>query len=220
MKKIVLGLSGVKQSGKTTATLMIREFINAKEVALADHLKKTIHKVFEIPKYYMHDQEFKEKQLERPLILDKKSIRSILKSFNLPANLETIDKKLIDTQLNTPRQALTLIGTELLRTAGGENVHCKTLKFDDSHSVYVVSDVRFPNEFNYLSALEGISFIPLFIHRTEAEKQLNKKSHSSEASVLKFKEKCIQVDNNGDLRNLEHQIKGIVDTYIFNVAQK
>ncbi len=109
---------------------------------------------------------------------------------------------MVDTMLESPRRIAQVIGTEILRATGDEDIHCKNMPLNES-GVTIVSDIRFPNEFNYFNKLEGTLFIPIYIQRDEAEQYVTEDSHPSEKCVFEFAHKCISLHNNSDLHDLK-----------------
>jgi len=216
--KIVIGLAGVKTSGKSTVGNMIQEFINSTEVALADKLKNTCAEVFRLERNQFDAQELKEVPFPENEIrkLGTHHIRNILESFGVemaPAEMSEKYSNLIGMSLETPRKIAQIVGTEILRATGDEDIHCKSVSLDPN-GVTVVTDLRFPNEFEYFNNKEDINFIPLHIQRDLAEDLVTEDSHPSETSVFKFTDKCIKINNNGSFSETELQIKNIVDTHI------
>lgn len=207
--KTVIGLAGVKTSGKSTVVGMIQKHIIAHESAIADNLKNASAAAFGLDREVFDAQELKElKFVTGPKFFSKENIAQILSHFHL----KLTDTKLIDvferlryTTLESPRKIAQIVGTELLREFGGMDVHCLNMKIYPTTTI--VSDMRFPNEFTYFDQNDDIRFIPLYIQRDEAEKHVDmKKSHASETSVFLFTEKCIKIDNNGTLENTEKQV--------------
>lgn len=215
---IVIGLAGVKTSGKSTVTNIIRKYFDLKEAALAEKLKVASALAFDVQRSHFDDQAFKEVPFTESKTLTEESIRSILTFFKVNPD-EFIDdvlytkriemyRDIIGMELESPRKIAQIVGTEVLRRVG-EDIHCENLEFN-SNGVTVVSDMRFPNEFAYLSRKQGIKFIPIYIKREAAESQVTPQSHSSETSVFKFCGDCFLVDNNGSLENTEKQVMKII----------
>lgn len=207
--RTVIGLVGVKTSGKSTVAGIIKDILkeNVIESALADKLKAVSSEVFGVPRFAFDSQLLKERQLISPRILGKNEIESVLLMFGIIPTDELMSKysKIIDMELNSPRQIAQIVGTEILRNAGDEDVHCKNVNLSDS--ITIISDIRFPNEFDYFKNLENTLFIPLYIQRDEAENKITPESHSSETSVFGFCEKCLKINNNRDLESLKKQIE-------------
>ena len=83
--KTVIGIAGVKTAGKSTVANIIKELLgdDAEECALADRLKNTCAKVFNLNREYFDLQELKEVPFENPKLLDHERIEEILKAFNI-----------------------------------------------------------------------------------------------------------------------------------------
>jgi len=214
--RLIIGLVGVKTSGKTTVTNMIREFVKAKEVSIADKLKNTCASTFGLKRSQFDFQELKEQPFENPFKLEMDDIKEILKDFSINMSDDELQKRykdVVGTILETPRRIAQVVGTEVLRSTGDEDLHCKNVILDKER-ITIVSDIRFPNEFKYFNNLEGFKFIPLYINRNVAEANID--DHPSETSVFLFTDKCIKLDNNGKLSDTELQIKKILDKELLN----
>lgn len=213
----IIGIAGVKESGKSTSAEMIKEIVNAKDGALADKLKNVCSMVFNIPRNYFDDQDIKEKPLKHVRCLSLKAILFILNSFSFTPNVGEISRRLrkvIDMELDTPRRIAQVVGTELLREFGGKDVHCNGLSIESNP--FIVTDFRFPNEYEFFANNGDIAFIPLYIYRQIAEDKITKNSHSSETSVFEFKDRCLIVDNNKDLEHLRRGVHSIVRKVYLN----
>ncbi len=217
----IIGIAGVKTSGKSTVATMIQQFVPAFEVALADKLKNTGAEVFGLNRIDFDSQDIKEVPFEFPKILTEEKIRDIVKSFNInnidDTEFKSIFGGLIDMPLDSPRHIAQIIGTEILRVAGGPDIHCDNVPL--TRDVIVISDLRFPNEFNYFNNLDSnkFKFIPLYVARDIAESVVDlKTSHASEISVFIFRDKCIRVDNNVSMGQLKRNVKDILDKEFFS----
>lgn len=213
--KIIIGITGVKTAGKTTVASMIKKFVVAEEIALADKLKNVCSTVFRVPRDHFDSQEFKEVKIAGGLkFLTKNAIAYILSHFDIPISeveLNIIYEKFACTSFPTPRKIAQIIGTELLRELGGEDIHCNNVKICDD-KITIISDLRFPNEFDYFNNLDDTKFIPLYIQRDVAEKLVDmEKSHPSETLLFTFNKKCVKIDNNGSFENTEKQVKEVLD---------
>ena len=211
--KVVIGLAGVKTAGKSTVANMIQEFVvNANESALADKLKNVSAEVFGLERRQFDAQELKEVPFVFPKTLTMSNIMDVLMGFgvNLTPQLEEKYLPLVDMKLDTPRKIAQIVGTEILRATGNEDIHCDNVKIHET-GVTIISDLRFPNEFAYFSKKEGVKFIPLYVQRDLAEIEVTENSHPSEKCVFEFSEKCIKIDNNKSLSNTERQVKEILD---------
>jgi len=208
-KKNIIGLIGVKQSGKSTVCNIIKKYIpNAKESALADKLKNVCADVFGLKREQLDLQELKEVPFDKPKRLTSDSIVRVLIAFGIKyedMDLGKIYKSVVNMDLLTPRHIAQIVGTEVLRQAGDKDVHCKNVDIDGD--LIIISDVRFKNELDFFSDKNKFNFTPFYIHRKEAEKHVTENSHRSEKEVLEFCHKCVQIDNNSTIDDLEKQIK-------------
>jgi len=206
--KTVIGLAGVKTSGKSTVSGMIKEILpNTLEAALADKLKNTCAQVFDLDREQFDRQDLKEVPFDAPKTLGVYDVGAILESFNIHMSKREIGStfKVIGLGLTSPRHIAQIVGTEILRNAGDEFVHCKNIKMNENGTT-IISDLRFPNEYAYFKDNKDILFLPLYISREEAEKHVTPDSHPSEKCVFEFNERCILIDNNGTLEETRQQI--------------
>jgi hypothetical protein len=217
--KTVIGLAGVKTSGKSTVAEMIKELLGSEysvlESALADKLKNVSGEVFDVPRDYFDNQDFKEVDLETPRTLSEQSIQQILNLFNVEVTEDLMQKYrnsgVIGMELKTPRKIAQIVGTEVLRATGNEDIHCENMPVNEG-GITIVSDLRFPNEFEYFHKQNflGVRFIPLHIKRDEAEAKVTPDSHPSETSLFKFCHQCVTLPNNGSLEDLRESVETIL----------
>lgn len=209
--RTVIGLAGVKTSGKSTAAEIVKKLVgdNIIETALAGKLKDVCADVFGLTRDHFDNQDVKEVPFRRgPKILSANTIEKILTAFNVEMTDEVFMKKyfnILGMELETPRKIAQIVGTEVLRATGDEDIHCKNMPMNEN-GITIVSDLRFPNEFNYFQNNENIRFIPMYIQRDEAEAFVTEDSHPSEKCVFEFSGKCSLIPNNGSLDDLEANI--------------
>jgi hypothetical protein len=217
--KVVIGLAGVKTSGKSTAADIVKEVIggNISESALAGKLKDVSGEVFGLTRDSFDNQDVKEVPFkDGPKILSRDHVFSILFKFNAGMTQGEFNEKynsIIGMELETPRRIAQVVGTEVLRATGNEDIHCENMPMNES-GVTIVSDLRFPNEFAYFSEREDIMFIPLYIQRDEAEKHVTEDSHPSEKCVFEFSGQCRKINNNGSLQDLKTEIESALSFYV------
>lgn len=216
MNRTIIGLAGVKTSGKSTVADIITKLIggNITESALAGKLKDVSASAFGLTREYFDNQNLKETPFEDgPKTLTLDIIEDILLNFNTLLTKELIDiytlSGIIDMKMGTPRVIAQIVGTEVLRATGNQDIHCENMP-TNAHGVTIVSDLRFPNEFTYFDKNEDITFLPLYIQRTEAEDLVTEDSHLSERSVFDFSSDCICVPNNSSLEDLELFLSGVL----------
>lgn len=213
VKKTIIGLIGVKRSGKTTTTEIIKKFFPfAEESALADKLKDTCAEVFGLERKQFDLQELKEIPFDKPIILTVEKIEAVLSAFKIKGvNVKKVCANVLNMELTSPRHIAQVIGTDVLRQAGKLSVHCDNVDLTKSN-VMIISDIRFNNELDYFSNKNKFDFIPLYLHRKVAEDKITKKSHQSEREVFEFRDKCVKLDNNSSFSDLERQILCILQT--------
>lgn len=208
--RTVIGIAGVKTSGKSTVTAMIQKQLEgATESALAGKLKNVTASVFGLERKQLDLQELKEVPFDQPKKLTNESIGAVLEQFNVFMSRREIDSKydIVGMELKTPRHIAQIVGTEILRATGDEDIHCKNMPLNPNPELpTIVSDLRFPNEFAYFKNNPEINFVPLYLNREEAEKHVTKDSHPSETSVFLFNDQCVRIDNNGSLENTNNQV--------------
>lgn len=213
--KTIIGLAGVKTSGKSTVAKIIEQAMpnqNVAESALADKLKNVCAQVFSVPRESFDRQDLKEVPfIDGSKILTAEKINETLELFNISESertrlLDVYEKNgVTGTKLETPRRIAQIVGSQVLRETGNEDIHCENVELPDGH-VVIISDLRFPNEFNYFNDSDEFDFIPFYIQRDEAERQVTADSHISETSVFLFCDKCAKLDNNGTIEDLSAQV--------------
>jgi hypothetical protein len=212
MNKTIIGLMGLKMSGKSTAASIIRQnTIGSIDVAIADKMKLVCSNVFGLNLELLYDQNLKEKPLEKPIKLDLISIGAVLESYNIFMTKREIDEKfdVVNKEILTPRRLVQTIGTDILRKAGDEDLHCRHTPVQNS-GVTIVSDIRFDNEFNYFWRMENTKFVGIYIKRPileSVEQDLHASENSlSESSICR----SYTVVNNGTLQQFERDLLHIL----------
>lgn len=207
--KLIIGLVGPKQCGKSTTTNIIKEFYPpSSEVALASKLKDTCAEIFGLSRECFDDQRYKEipfRVFGFTKFLTQKEFSQVLASFRLPDC--KIPDELNNKELGSPRIIAQIVGTEVLRRFGGRDIHCNNVGL--STDIVVISDVRFLNEYEYFSKYQD-RFLPLYIKRDVAEAQIAEDSHISEREFMIFRDKCVLLDNNGTISDLRCNLEIIL----------
>lgn len=209
--RLFIGFTGVKQAGKSTAYSFIKErFPEVQEIALANKLKNVCSEVFGIPRKDFDDPATKEKELEKPIYLDANSVAQVITQFGFTPDEQAHVRDHVCKVLHTPREVAQYIGTEVLRTVS-ENVHCHGSVLGlPEHGIFVVTDIRFPNEYDFFRNLEGAQFYPHYICNYGAETKSQQDSHASEKHILTIAKKCATIDNNGTLEDLRNRVQARV----------
>ena len=212
----ILGLTGLKGSGKSTASSILKkEYHEVIEVALASHLKNVCSEVLDIPRDLFDARDKKEKELDTFVHFNVHTITSILNKFDI---LEVPKSKIsphLGVVLKTPRQVAQYVGTEILRLES-PNIHCATLfKTMEPGKTYIVSDIRFPNELEYFSLKPNVTFKCFHIKNPAAELySKNKDMHASESLVLETAKKAVTIDNSGSIDLFRKNILKAVSSFM------
>jgi len=205
--QVFIGFTGVKQAGKTTAF----EFIKAKypqvvEIPLASRLKDVCAEVFEIPRNYFDDQAFKEVELDQPAYLTSERVEALIIKFGFTPDFDAHIRSHIGVVLGTPRKIAQYVGTEILRNVD-TNVHCRGCVMDlPQDGIFIVPDMRFPNEYSFFADTYGANFFPFYIANIKAEANAGMDPHPSEKYVLDIAKNCTKIDNNNNLESLNKLI--------------
>ncbi len=233
----VIGFVGPKGSGKDTSADLLKSMGKSRgKLSFAGPLKKLCSKVFEIPLATFNDPILKEKPFEemkrfgKPIILTTSLLRQVKKecpkflseySETDPAqmiyNIDRVPVNGLEGRVfKTPRELLQIIGTQFIRERVYKEWHMraafsKTALLEcDQSKVYCVTDIRFPNEYEFLKEKFGDAFECYYVERPEAEKVLAKATHESELGVLEIKkliDKKNILTNDGTVEVLKEKLK-------------
>lgn len=225
-KTPIITFVGFKQSGKSTATQCLSH-LNPYEIAFALSLKQACEKhvlrydvssktMVPIPNEFFHDQRYKEKPFIIPVTLTAASIDAILSDYKLVLSEERrieIIRLHVGVTFTTPRKLLEYVGAELLRSIQDNILIQTALEIAPPEAqVLIVSDCRFPNEFEELKQ-RGAFMIG--IDRKEVTPEDLSNSHASERYIPSLIEKCnVKIYNNDTLENFISQIKETVEQYL------
>lgn len=209
--RTIIGLTGVKGSGKTTSFGILKTILpELQEITLANRLKQASAEVFGIPRLDFDDPKVKEKELETPVRFDTPSVEALIRHFGVEPDFEKHVRPHLGKVLHTPRQIAQYVGTEVLRNVD-EQIHCKgsVLGLPES-GLFVVTDMRFWNEYHFFALNPEVKFVPVYIANRTAEAKASGDTHVSEKYVLEIAKECYQVDNNGDFQNLTEELNRIL----------
>lgn len=168
----IIAFAGRKNSGKTELAKICNKVGNYHIILFANALKKLVSNIvgFEINE----TQESKEKAITKKITYE--DYKLISETTNI--DISCVQKVLEENPFNNAREALQIIGTNLIRKYN-PNWHVEKLKeeiLSDTSKDYVIDDLRFPNELDMVNELGGESW---FIVRTSLEKLSNHKSETS-----------------------------------------
>lgn len=152
----LIGLIGKKQSGKSTAAKYLNEKYKFAELSFATRLKEGAMALFDLT----------EEQVNGPSEIRE----AIIPHYEMSA-----------------RQILQWLGTDVLREKW-PNFHVDVLRRQINHhnfyDKWVITDVRFPNEIEFIKELGGIT---LRVVRKSQEDEVNKDTHISENALNDIK---------------------------------
>lgn len=133
------------------------------------------------------------------LPMNQKQERDFLRSFANHAG----------TVLNSPRQVLQYVGTEMIRAADYD-WHCKAAfaNIENLSDTMVVTDCRFLNEYSYLMEHHEPDFY--YVDRPLAEVQLAAATHTSEKEIYLVRQEISKViHNTGSAEDLHVVVRQI-----------
>lgn len=207
----IVAFCGAKESGKSTSASLFKDLIktSTEEVAFAGHLKIVCSKVFHIEMKYFLDTKLKETELQNYVRLTKETIEEIFALFEITEY--SYDKHIrphLGHVFDTPRKLLQYVGTEVLHPLD-KLIHVNfALKKINPDVITLVTDLRFPQEFDALYGRED--FLPVHVNNVKAELAAEADSHASEKGWQKFKDRCTVLDNNGTISELIENLKNLI----------
>jgi dephospho-CoA kinase len=212
MSTKIVGLIGPKQAGKTTVFEMLRDGQRVNEITLAGFLKDVCCSVFNVPRYYMDEQAFKERQLDSPRMITGNALAKITMAYEymLVQELDITHAEHIGKLLYTPREIAQYVGTNILRAAR-ESIHLDVAEaLIKKDCLNVITDIRFPNELDWAMDKGGKTW---YIYRPEADASARRADHPSERGVPELKAKANLVINNiHDLDYLRKEVEFAITT--------
>ena len=160
---IIIGVSGKKQSGKSTFVDHLQSRIPGSGIVrFADSLKQIILDCFVPP----------EKNLNKPEDLDLEEVKSKI----LPCG-------------KTIRELLQVVGTDWFRYTWQEcwiNAYKKKIFQRPTHAIFLTPDVRFPNELKVIQEMGGV------VIRLLRAPFRNQDQHESETALDEVERNCTQ----------------------------
>lgn len=199
-----IGLTGFAQSGKDE-TAKILSLIGYKRVSLADPVRKGIYNINPLVIIFPDESNYKELRNE---FIDASSGKK-----NLILNIQDIVNFLgwdEAKKIKEVRRLLQFYGTEGAREIFGENIWTDTAdKYIEKNNIdlIVVSDIRFPNELEWIRKKENNILIKI---KRPGIGPIN--SHKSDIGI--DDEKCdFIIENNGTLEDLKNKILALNNKY-------
>lgn len=211
MRIKIVAFCGAKESGKSTSAELFKDLVNeaTQEIAFAGHLKIVCSEVFGIEMKYFLDPKLKEVELDNYIRLTKDTIEQVFAKFEITGyNYDQHIRPHLGQVFDTPRKLLQYVGTEVLHPLD-KLIHVNfALKKIDLNVITLVTDLRFPQEFDALYGRED--FLPVHVHNLKAELAAEADSHASEKGWQKFKDRCITLDNNGPMGDLIKNLNQLI----------
>ena len=176
---MLVGITGKAGSGKDTIADYLIKMYGYKKIALADPIKRLVKDIFVLDDFTVYDR------IER-------------------------EKPLPQWEGWTVRKLLQFIGTELFREKIDDAIWVKSLWLrvqNDKQNNYICSDVRFPNEKEFLEKNAGNNFAMIKVIRAGCNGAVGLSNHASEAYDL---DANYTVENNGSFGDLYTKIDKIM----------
>lgn len=224
----IIGLIGPKGSGKDTSYELLKDAKRVDgKISFAGPLKEICGQVFGLHYNLLNDPVLKEKELKEPIKLTRKQIRQIIDLCEEYVPSVTQDGQILyrsntvstvgldGREFKTPRELMQIIGTDLIRDRLHKGWH-RAAAFSDKalsklkkDGIYAVTDVRFLDEHEFLSAKFGQAYKAFYVSRPAADEVLAKATHPSELETQKIRVLLADsvIDNSGTLDDLKDLLK-------------
>jgi hypothetical protein len=221
MNQQVIGLIGVKGAGKDTAAVTFIKKFGFTRVAFADALYREVAEAFGVTVEFLNNRDTKE------TALDELKLQNCSNPGFVETALEVAETQGLRLNPQTPlspRWVLQLWGTEFRRIREGydsywlDRVDEVILANPDKN--FVVTDVRFINEAQYISKKRKGRLIRISRPTLEAREALDRKTngtaaHRSEVELLAYPTDLVAVNEEGQPGRLDAVI---VSWYMLPVA--
>ena len=230
---MIIAISGKKRVGKDTVARMLCQQL----AALASNSEYLMNSLFyNLDKEHIKDAYFTNLENIDKIFIEKISFayglkRLLCELLDIPSISELDSLKTSKNGLKlsskeghiyTIRELLQLIGTEALRDVIDPTIWIKKLnsKVDfKGNTVTIISDLRMPNELEFLIQKAKEVQQPLLILALEGKDNLSSDSHISEQGIDFSKFPEIQdslhiIENTSSLQDLWEKVQTITDKYI------
>lgn len=208
----VIGLVGEKGSGKTTAFKILSKYYPTHEVMIAQYLKSVCATTFGKPLNDFNDPILKETPWPKSEVLTKDRLTDLALELGIDdayaiAELYRIHE---NVKIESPRKALQYIGTDIIRKINPQIHIQKALRTIRPEKLNIITDIRFPNEFEPFVKNPVFNFLPLYIVRPGREKD----THESEIHVAEIGKRCFKIDNDSTEEKLEEKLLNYVRPFL------
>lgn len=215
---MLIGLIGKKGAGKDTVANIIeyklkKQGIKVERRQMAYNLKLACSLLTEKPFSDFEDNKIKNAIYEKPFIVDRYIVLSFLNHFGINHEMasniyEYLKDQNFYKEVNSNRELLQLLGTDILRNLVGPDIHVNaaTNSIKDPKTVYIFTDIRFENELSIKKSFDNSVFIGISRPTETID------THESEINIDKLINNYanLTIQNNGTLDQLETIASAIV----------
>lgn len=204
----IIAFCGAPGAGKDTAADYLVENHDFAHVKFARELREICAHSFGLPLHYLADPAFKDKKFEHPIVIDEEDYERFTNRLNhnfvSSGNYKDLRNVMIGKELETPRELLQYIGTDVIRQGIDASyfvsyVEDKIRYWESRGSNVVISDLRFPNELKAIKKHECKAYRIL--------RDVGENGHAAENQELDVDG---EVCNNGSVRELELQLEELL----------
>jgi hypothetical protein len=191
----IIGIAGLKRSGKDTIANFFVESERFTKVALADSLKELLVRVFGVEKKYFYDDALKEGDLPERITIDYSHLDKLCdivkNEWGFPIEQRDRIDYFFGQEISSVRSLLQTVGNDILRDCIRDDIFIVLLfcRIKEISGNVVISDVRYKNE---RDALKKAGASLLLVKRNPL---MNKDQHTSENSLGKDKEYDVIITN-------------------------
>lgn len=206
----VIAFCGAKFSGKSTSAELFKNMttLPTEELAFAGHLKTSSSQAFNVDMKYFLDPNLKEAELPEYVNLTGPNLKKLMELFEINPDYDKFVRPHIGQVFYTGRSLLQYIGTDVLHPIN-PLIHVEvTLKKKDPNKLSIITDLRFPQEFEACRA--SPDFLGVYVRNSAAENKASADKHASEQGWKVFKDNCLILDNNGNLNQLQLAIQALI----------
>ena len=188
MEKPLVGISGKANAGKDSIADYLVLCGWKQKVSFAGNLKRICSEAFDIDIDTFNDQELKKKPFDEAFTISHEKASEVVKLAFGENKLFLWDAMTI---INTPRELLQEVGTDLLRMVD-EDCHVEIFKrfAGDDLSGLIIPDVRFPNEAEFVLRSGGV-----LIRVDRPVEFLTTNNHISETSLDEWSHWTYRINN-------------------------
>ena len=200
---LVLGLHGAAMSGKdTVADYLVDQKGWTAKLSFAHNLKEMCKAIFYLTDHDVHDQAGKHALFAKPKTFTENNLGSVLfwmsrthARFPVSKESKLKVKSLVGTELRNPRDILQFVGTEICRELI-KTYHVDIVKqqvLQNPEGKFVITDVRFPNEGDFV--LDDLQGSVIKIERPNLSSTNINRQHASETSMSDWGRFNAVIDN-------------------------